>query len=134
MTTIRELGDMLTVALLEDLKGQQPALLPDGMNDLRIMGTCAQLLLDHLAVAVAYKSPEAFSSFLDWASAYFGGFRFPDTAVPGMLSCARQVLSEQLPEATRGPALQLMDAALAAYQRAPAPPEPRSESNDPIVR
>jgi methanogenic corrinoid protein MtbC1 len=83
----------------------------------------AQFLLDYLAESVAYRSPELFISCLDWARIYFGELHFPETALPAMLWCTRQVLTERLPEEIRLPTLNILDAGLHSLEQMPPVPD-----------
>jgi methanogenic corrinoid protein MtbC1 len=110
---IREQRDALTKAILERLAST----LPGNFPALPTIRNGAQFMLDYLSESVAYQSPELFISCLDWAKVYFGGLHFPETALPVMLSCTRQVLTEKLPEEIRLPALNILDAGLHSLEQ-----------------
>jgi methanogenic corrinoid protein MtbC1 len=119
-SVIREQGDALAEALLERQERPQPEIMPGNFPAHPMIRNGAQFLLDYLAESVEYKSPELFISCLDWAKVYFGGLHFPETALPAMLLCTKQVLTERLPEEIRLPALNILDAGLHSLKQAPA--------------
>jgi MerR family transcriptional regulator, light-induced transcriptional regulator len=120
---IREQGDALAEAILEHQEQPQPEILPGNSPARPMIRNGAQFLLDYLAESVAYKSPELFISCLDWARAYFSGLHFPVTALPTMLECTRQVLTERLPEEILLSALNILDAGLRSLEQVTAVPD-----------
>ena len=120
---IREQGDALAEAILERQERPQPEILPGNFPARPMIRNGSQFLLDYLAEAVDFQSPELFISCLDWARVYFGGLNFPETALPAMLVCTRQVMAEKLPEEIRPSALHILDAGLHSLEQAPAVPD-----------
>jgi MerR family transcriptional regulator, light-induced transcriptional regulator len=119
---IREQGDALAEAILARQERALPEILPGNFPARPMIRNGAQFLLDYLAVSVAYGVPELFISCLDWARVYFSGLHFPKTALPAMLACTRQVLTERLAEEIRLPALNILDAGLRSLEQAPVVP------------
>jgi len=132
-STIREQGDALAEAILQHQERPQPEILPDNFPARPMIRNGAQFLLDYLAEAVAYETPELFISCLDWARTYFGGLHFPETALQTMLLCTQQVLAEKLPEEIRLSALNILDAGLRSLEQVPAVPDSFITANNPLA-
>jgi methanogenic corrinoid protein MtbC1 len=120
---IRKQADALTEAILERQERPQPEIMPGNFPARPMIRNGVKFLLDYLAESVAYESPELFISCLSWARVYFSGLHFPETSLPTMLSCTRQVLTERLPEEIRLPALNILDAGLHSLEQVPAVPD-----------
>jgi methylmalonyl-CoA mutase cobalamin-binding domain/chain len=75
--------------------------------------------LGYLADALEGDDPVLFVNYIKWCKVLFANLRLPDGALEGALSCTREVLAAQLPDALRAPCLEILDSAIAEVEHAP---------------